>query len=78
MNDDGTMARVPQLMAFAERFGLKMVTIKDLVHYRMQRETLVRVVAESRHAAARGEFRALVFENEITQDHHHGAGERRH
>lgn len=70
MNDDGTMARGDQLMAFAERFALKVVTIKDLVHYRMQRETLVRVVAESRMPLRVGEFRALVFENEITHDHH--------
>jgi 3,4-dihydroxy 2-butanone 4-phosphate synthase / GTP cyclohydrolase II len=70
MNDDGTMARGLQVMEFAARFGLKVLTIKDLVHYRMQRETLVRVVAESRMPLRLGEFRALVFENEITHDHH--------
>jgi 3,4-dihydroxy 2-butanone 4-phosphate synthase/GTP cyclohydrolase II len=70
MNDDGTMARGAQVMEFAEHFGLKVVTIQDLVHYRMQRETLVRVVAESHMPLRLGDFRALVFENEITHDHH--------
>ncbi len=70
MNDDGTMARVPQLMEFAQRFGMKIVTIKDLIQYRMQRETLVRVVAETRLPLRFGEFRALVFENEITHEQH--------
>lgn len=70
MDDDGTMARVPQLREFAERFGLKMVTVKDLIQYRMQRESLVRVVAETRLPLRFGEFRALVFENEITKDQH--------
>jgi 3,4-dihydroxy 2-butanone 4-phosphate synthase/GTP cyclohydrolase II len=70
MNDDGTMARVPQLTKIAEQFGLKIVTIKDLIHYRMQRESLVRVVAETRLPLRMGEFRALVYENEITHDEH--------
>ncbi|GIX46820.1 MAG: riboflavin biosynthesis protein RibBA [Candidatus Tectimicrobiota bacterium] len=70
MNDDGTMARVPELMAFAARFGLKIVTIKDLIRYRMQRERLVRVVAETRLPLRVGEFKAYVFVNEITKDEH--------
>jgi 3,4-dihydroxy 2-butanone 4-phosphate synthase/GTP cyclohydrolase II len=70
MNEDGTMARVPQLMEFAARFGLKVVTIKDLIRYRMQRESLVRVIAETRLPLRLGEFRTLVFQNEINQDEH--------
>jgi 3,4-dihydroxy 2-butanone 4-phosphate synthase/GTP cyclohydrolase II len=70
MNDDGTMARVPQLMEFAARFGMKIITIKDLIQYRMQRESLVRVVAETRLPLWMGEFRTLVFENEINKDEH--------
>src|SRR5437773_8802892 len=70
MNEDGTMARVPQLMELAERFHLKVVTIKDLIHYRMQRESLVRVVAETHLPLRVGTFRALIFENEINQDQH--------
>ena len=70
VHDDGTMARVPQLMEFAERFGLKIVTVKDLIHYRMQREMLVRTVAETRLPLHVGEFRALVFEHEISKEQH--------
>jgi 3,4-dihydroxy 2-butanone 4-phosphate synthase/GTP cyclohydrolase II len=70
MNDDGTMARVPQLMELTKRFGLKIVTIKDLIQYRMQRESHVRVIAETRLPLRMGEFRALVFENEINRDEH--------
>ena len=70
MGDDGTMSRVPQLMEFAKRFDMKIVTIKDLIQYRMQRESHVRVVAETRLPLRMGEFRALVFENEINRDEH--------
>jgi 3,4-dihydroxy 2-butanone 4-phosphate synthase/GTP cyclohydrolase II len=70
MNEDGTMARVPQLMEFAARFGMKIITIKDLIQYRMQRESLVRVLAETHLPLRIGEFRALVFENELTRDEH--------
>ncbi|MBM3223581.1 MAG: bifunctional 3,4-dihydroxy-2-butanone-4-phosphate synthase/GTP cyclohydrolase II [Candidatus Tectomicrobia bacterium] len=70
MNDDGSMARVPQLMEIAARFDIKIVTIKDLIHYRMQRETLVRVLAETTLPLRMGSFRALIFENEINQDQH--------
>jgi 3,4-dihydroxy 2-butanone 4-phosphate synthase/GTP cyclohydrolase II len=70
MNDDGSMARGPQLMAFAQRFGIKIVTIKDLIHYRMQREFLVRVVAETHLPLSGGDFRTLIFEHEITKEQH--------
>ncbi len=70
MADDGTMARVPQLMEFAQRFDMKIVTIKDMIQYRMQRESLVRIVAETHLPLRFGDFRALVFENEITKEQH--------
>jgi 3,4-dihydroxy 2-butanone 4-phosphate synthase/GTP cyclohydrolase II len=70
MNEDGTMARVPDLIPYAQRFGLKIVTIKDLIHYRMQRESLVRVIAETNLPLRYGDFRALVYEHEITRDQH--------
>src|SRR5437773_4108010 len=70
MNEDGTMARVPQLMEIAERLHLKVVTIKDLIHYRMQRESLVRVLEETSLPLRVGTFRALIFENEINQHQH--------
>src|SRR5207247_1561516 len=61
MNENGTMARVPQLMPLAERFGLKIVTIKDLIHYRMQREYIVRVVAETSLPFRMGTFCVLIY-----------------
>ncbi|MGE3538910.1 MAG: bifunctional 3,4-dihydroxy-2-butanone-4-phosphate synthase/GTP cyclohydrolase II [Candidatus Tectimicrobiota bacterium] len=70
MNDDGSMARVPQLQEFARRFDLKIITIEDLIHYRMQRESLVRVVAETTLPLRVGTFRALIYENEINKDQH--------
>jgi 3,4-dihydroxy 2-butanone 4-phosphate synthase/GTP cyclohydrolase II len=70
MNDDGTMARLPQLLALAARFGLKIVTIKALVQYRMQHEALVRVIAETRLPTRFGTFRALVYEHDFTKEQH--------
>jgi 3,4-dihydroxy 2-butanone 4-phosphate synthase/GTP cyclohydrolase II len=70
MSDDGTMARVPELTEFAKLHNMKIVTIKDLIHYRMQRESLVHVVAETRLPLQFGDFRALVYENEITKEQH--------
>ncbi|GBD97031.1 MAG TPA: bifunctional 3,4-dihydroxy-2-butanone-4-phosphate synthase/GTP cyclohydrolase II [Nitrospirae bacterium] len=64
MNDDGTMARVPQLAKFASKHGLKMVTIKDLIQYRMQNECLVsRLATTTIPSSFGGEFTAIVFGN---------------
>ena len=65
MNDDGTMARVLQLMEFSKRFGIKVITIKDLIEYRMKRESLVRRVAETKLPTDYGEFKIIAFENTI-------------
>ena len=71
MNDDGTMARMPQLKAFAREHGLKICTIADLVAYRMKHESLVRRVAEVRLPTSYGgEFRAIAFENDIDRLEH--------
>jgi 3,4-dihydroxy 2-butanone 4-phosphate synthase/GTP cyclohydrolase II len=70
MSADGTMARVPELIDFAKQFDMKIVTVKDLIHYRMQRESLVRSIAETALPLRFGEFRALVYENEISKDQH--------
>jgi 3,4-dihydroxy 2-butanone 4-phosphate synthase/GTP cyclohydrolase II len=70
MNDDGTMARMPQLREFADRHGLLIVTIADLVAYRMRKELLVRRAAETRLPTAFGEFRAIVYENDVDQAQH--------
>jgi 3,4-dihydroxy 2-butanone 4-phosphate synthase/GTP cyclohydrolase II len=71
MNDDGTMARMPDLVKFARAHGLRIVTIADLIHYRMQHEKLVRRLSEallpSRYG---GEFRAIVYGNEIDHVDH--------
>ena len=66
MNDDGTMARVPQLAKFARKHGLKMVTIKDLIQYRMQNECLVTEQATTKLPTSfGGEFTAKVFGNQV-------------
>ncbi|HYM37330.1 MAG TPA: bifunctional 3,4-dihydroxy-2-butanone-4-phosphate synthase/GTP cyclohydrolase II [Nitrospiraceae bacterium] len=65
MNEDGTMARVPELTEFAKGHKLAMVTIKALIEHRMRRETFVRRVAEAKLPTTFGEFDAIVFENEV-------------
>ena len=71
MNDDGTMARMPQLREFAARHDLKIVTIADLVAYRMRKELLVRRAAETKlQTVFGGDFRAIVYENEVDQAQH--------
>ncbi len=63
MNEDGTMARVPELTKFAKCHKLKMVTIKSLIEYRMQREMFVKRAASARLPTMFGEFEAVAFEN---------------
>jgi 3,4-dihydroxy 2-butanone 4-phosphate synthase/GTP cyclohydrolase II len=71
MNDDGTMARMPDLVAFARRHGLKIVTVADLIQYRLRHETLVRRAAEAMLPTRDGgEFRAIVYENDIDHVDH--------
>ena len=70
MNDDGTMARVPQLLEFGRAHDLKIVTVKDLIEYRMKRESLVRRASEAQLPTHYGEFRAIVYENEIDSGTH--------
>ncbi len=65
MNEDGTMARVPELMKFAKRHRLKMVTIKALIEYRMHRETFIKRVVNAKLPTIFGEFDTVVFENEV-------------
>ena len=65
MNEDGTMARVPELKKFAMAHQLKMVTIKALIEYRMRRETFVRRMASAKLPTTFGEFEAVAFENQI-------------
>ncbi len=71
MNDDGTMARVPQLMEFAKKHNLKIVTIKDLIEYRMRKETLVKRIAEVKLPTHYGgEFKAIAYENIVDDQIH--------
>ena len=65
MNEDGTMARVPELAKFAKAHKLTMVTIKALIEYRMQREPCVRRMASARLPTMFGDFEAVAFENEL-------------
>ena len=71
MNDDGTMARMPDLKKFAEKHGLKIVTIADLVAYRMRKELLVRRAAETvLPTPFGGEFTAIAYDNDVDQAQH--------
>jgi 3,4-dihydroxy 2-butanone 4-phosphate synthase/GTP cyclohydrolase II len=71
MNDDGTMARMPELTVFAERHGLKIVTIADLVAYRMRKELLVRRAAETLLPTTfGGDFTAIAYENDVDSAQH--------
>jgi 3,4-dihydroxy 2-butanone 4-phosphate synthase/GTP cyclohydrolase II len=63
MNEDGTMARVPQLAEIKKRFDLKLVTIEELIRYRNRTETLVRRVAEVRMPTVYGEFKGIGYES---------------
>ncbi len=64
MNDDGTMARVPHLMKFRQKHGLKIVTVKDLINYRMQKECLVMRLATTKIPTGYGgDFTAIAFRN---------------
>jgi 3,4-dihydroxy 2-butanone 4-phosphate synthase/GTP cyclohydrolase II len=65
MNEDGTMARVPELAKFARVHKLKMITIKALIEYRMRRETFVKRAADARLPTIFGDFGAIAFENEV-------------
>jgi 3,4-dihydroxy 2-butanone 4-phosphate synthase/GTP cyclohydrolase II len=70
MNDDGTMARVPELTKFARRHKLLMITIADLIQYRMRTEALVRRVASAALPTEHGDFRVLAYESVIDRETH--------
>ncbi len=70
MNDDGTMARLPDLVAFGREHDLKVVTIADLIQYRLRKETLVKRIATARMPTSTGDFRAIVYENHIDHVDH--------
>ena len=73
MNDDGTMARVPDLVKFCEEHKLKMVTVADIIRYRLQNERYIHRVAESLMPTAHGEFRMIAYESEVDGGESHVA-----
>jgi len=70
MNEDGTMARLPQLEAMAEKLGLKIVSVADLIAYRRRHERLVHRVAEAKLPTKYGEFMAIAYRSETDPDEH--------
>ena len=70
MNEDGTMARVPQLTKVAKRHGLLMITVADLIKYRMSTESLVKRVASAKLPTDFGDFRVHAFENQVDHQTH--------
>jgi len=70
MNDDGTMARLPDLVEFARKHGLKIGAIADLIHYRSQNERLIERVGERPIHTAEGHFRLVTFRDKLTDATH--------
>jgi len=70
MNDDGTMARVPELLEFARRHHLKMTSIADLIRYRSRREKLVKREAEADLPTEFGRFRIIAYSNDVDNKEH--------
>ncbi len=70
MNDDGTMARLPQLIEFARKHGLHIVSVADLIRYRMRTEVLVRCIAEAPVPTRYGSYHAMAFENILNHEVH--------
>jgi 3,4-dihydroxy 2-butanone 4-phosphate synthase/GTP cyclohydrolase II len=70
MNEDGTMARVPQLAKFAKKHGLLMVTIADLIKYRTRTESLVKRVSSAKLPTDYGDFHIYCFENSVDKQTH--------
>jgi 3,4-dihydroxy 2-butanone 4-phosphate synthase/GTP cyclohydrolase II len=70
MNEDGTMARMPDLEKFSSEHGIRIVSVADLVRYRLQQESLVRLASEAELPTAFGDFRIKVFDNDVDKNHH--------
>jgi len=70
MNDDGTMARMPELEALSRAHDLPIVSVADLIAYRMMKDTLVRRGAEAPLPTVYGQFRAVAYENDVDPHHH--------
>jgi 3,4-dihydroxy 2-butanone 4-phosphate synthase / GTP cyclohydrolase II len=70
MNEDGTMARLPQLLEFRQQHGIKIVSVTDLIKFRLQTESFVRRIATVPLPTEHGEFTIIAYENEIDQLDH--------
>jgi 3,4-dihydroxy 2-butanone 4-phosphate synthase / GTP cyclohydrolase II len=70
MNEDGTMARVPDLIPYCERHGIRLVTVADLIEYRRRHEQLVERMTTVRMPTAYGDFNAVAFRETLTGKHH--------
>ncbi|HEX6750814.1 MAG TPA: bifunctional 3,4-dihydroxy-2-butanone-4-phosphate synthase/GTP cyclohydrolase II [Longimicrobium sp.] len=70
MNEDGTMARRPQLEGFAKRYGIRFITVAQIVAYRLQRERLVHRAAEANIPTPYGEWRIIAYHNDVDQFEH--------
>ena len=70
MNEDGSMARLPQLESISEKYGIKMVTVAALIAYRLRHERLVHRVAEAKLPTNYGEFTAIAYKSDIDTDEH--------
>src|ERR1700691_3636494 len=70
MDDDGTMARLPQLAEFCRRHGMKLLTVAELIRYRMRHERYVRRVAEGVLPTRYGDFRMIVYASDVDREQH--------
>ncbi len=70
MNEDGTMARMPELIEYSLTYDIPILTITDLIKYRMKNETLVTKIEETKLPTKYGEFKLLVYEDSIQKEHH--------
>jgi 3,4-dihydroxy 2-butanone 4-phosphate synthase/GTP cyclohydrolase II len=70
MNEDGTMARMPQLEKFSQTYDIPILTIADLIKYRMRTESLVKKIEEVNLPTKYGEFKLMIFEDTIHREHH--------
>ncbi|ALS27714.1 3,4-dihydroxy-2-butanone 4-phosphate synthase [Paenibacillus sp. 32O-W] len=70
INEDGTMARLRDLVAFKRKHGLKLITIRDLIHYRNEKEKLVERIVEVKMPTDFGTFRAVAYTNEVDGKEH--------
>jgi len=70
MRDDGAMARVPDLIEFCAVHGLRMITVAEIIRYRMQTERFVHRVAEAMLATRHGEFRLIAYESSVDSVRH--------